>query len=343
MRMRILLPLAAAIILAAPAGAAADFGHVVGPGESLSSAAAADGLSVAQLAGANGLSPDAQLTAGSTLMIPPHAGGTIHTLTAAPGTVAASAGATGDGDGDGDDGGSASASAVTPTAGVASPATPGAYVVQPGDTLSAIAAQAGSGVAALAAANGIDPNAPLPAGAVLRLSGSGGIGGASGAGLASAAIQPAGAVAQRSRNSASGGPYPTTEHLTASQIGQVASVNGVPPSLAEAIGWQESGFNNGLVSSADARGVMQILPGTWNWIGQALAGPTPLSPASALGNVRGGSLLLRSLLSSTGGDPARAAAAYYQGLSSLQRYGMFPSTQRYVANVLALARRFGGG
>ena len=37
-----------------------------------------------------------------------------------------------------------------------------------------------------------------------------------------------------------------------------------------------------------------------------------------------------------------AAAAYYQGLSSVRRVGMFPETQQYVDNVLALRSRFGG-
>ncbi len=98
------------------------------------------------------------------------------------------------------------------------------------------------------------------------------------------------------------------------------------------------------MSTADARGVMQILPGTWNWIQRTLVpGGPPLAPASAFDNVRGGVLMLRALLSSTGGDPALAAAGYYQGLPSVQRYGMYPSTQQYVNSVLALRRQFGGG
>ena len=122
----------------------------------------------------------------------------------------------------------------------------------------------------------------------------------------------------------------------------IAAENGVPPSLAEAIAEQESGFNNGVVSSADARGVMQILPGTWNWIDSELAGSEHLAPASATSNVRAGVLLLHSLLSETGGDPGLAAAGYYQGLSSVLRNGEEPETEQYVASVLALQRRFGG-
>jgi N-acetylmuramoyl-L-alanine amidase len=51
---------------------------------------------------------------------------------------------------------------------------------------------------------------------------------------------------------------------------------------------------------------------------------------------------LAHLLRQTNGDPALAAASYYQGLSSVQRIGMLPETERYVANVLSLRSRFGG-
>jgi LysM repeat protein len=45
--------------------------HTVEPGESLWSIAAEDGLTVEELAAANGLSPDAMLVVGETLLIPP--------------------------------------------------------------------------------------------------------------------------------------------------------------------------------------------------------------------------------------------------------------------------------
>jgi soluble lytic murein transglycosylase-like protein len=213
--------------------------------------------------------------------------------------------------------------------GVAVASASAGYTVQPGDTLSSIAARAGTTVGALAAANGIDPNGVLVSGSTLRLSGS----------VAAASSQPVGAAAQ---GVASAPPYPTPERVTASEVGSIASANGVSPSLAAAVGWQESGFNNDLVSVAGARGVMQILPGTWDWIQRTLTAGTPLAPASAVDNVRGGVLLLRALLNSTGGDPGLAAAGYYQGLPSVRRYGLFPSTQRYVNSVLALRSRFGG-
>jgi soluble lytic murein transglycosylase-like protein len=172
-------------------------------------------------------------------------------------------------------------------------------------------------VANLATLNGIDPGAPLLAGSTLSVPGTAG---------ASPNVPP----------------YPTPERVTASQVGQVAVANGVPASLAAAIGWQESGFNNDFVSSSDARGVMQILPSTWVWIQSTMTAGVPLAPASAIDNLRGGVLLLHSLLVATGGDPALAAAGYYQGLSSVRQYGMFPSTQQYVNDVMALRQRFGG-
>jgi LysM repeat protein len=351
----------AALALAAPSTSAAYFAHTVGAGETLTSVAAQDGLSVDQLAVANGLSPDAQLIAGSSLSIPaqgapadvsatapgsdtatPSAAGgyvvqpgdTLSAIAAANGiSVDALAAANGlDPNGvllsgstlsfSGSSSESATASSDTTPA-----ASDGGYVVRPGDTLSGIAAANGVSVEALAGANGLDPNGILLSGSTLSLTGS------------SSAGQP---IAATAPTSSTGEPYPTPEFVSSSTVGSIAAAAGVPASLAEAVGYQESGFNNDLVSSTGARGVMQIEPGTWDWIQGSLAGNS-LQPASATDNVRGGVLMLHSLLASTGGDEAMAAASYYQGLSSVQANGMYADTQRYVNNVMALASRFGGG
>jgi soluble lytic murein transglycosylase-like protein len=196
----------------------------------------------------------------------------------------------------------------------------------------------------LAVANGIDPNGPLLSGTVLSLSGTGTEaaqpGASTGEASGAAGSQPVGATAEGSSGAP---PYPTEETVSPSEVGSIAAENGVPPSLAEAVASQESGFNNSLTSSADARGVMQILPGTWSWINENLAGQTPLDPASAASNVRGGVLLLHSLLESTNGNPGEAAAGYFQGLPSVLQNGELPETQQYVGNVLALQQQYGGG
>ena len=374
MRVRCLVSFVLATMLSAPAVASAAFSHVVASGESLSSVAESDGLSVEQLAAANGLSPDASLLAGSTLMIPPQTGetgpgpGAGEPATGAGENVSSSeaatnspSGSSNDGDADSDELGSGEASSgTTPVSAPA--ASTGSYVVQPGDTLSAIAARAGTSVAELAADNGLDPNRPLLSGAVLTLPGAAGEAaqpapaGEAARGMASgeatqaassaaeaseaASSQPVGVTAEGSSESP---PFPTEATVAPSAVGKIAEENGVPPSLAEAVAYQESGFNNAVTSSADARGVMQILPGTWSWINETLAGPTPLSPASAESNVRGGVLLLHSLLESTGGNAGLAAAGYYQGLPSVLENGELPSTQQYVSNVLSLQQQFGGG
>src|SRR6202790_3486281 len=140
MRLRVLLPIAATAMLTAPAAASAAFPHVVESGESLSSVAASDGLTVDQLAAANGLAPDAWRPAGSTLMIPAQTAeaagtgsGASETASSPEPSAGSSAGFTnGDGDADSDDVGTAEASSGAP----ASATTPnsGSYVVQQGDT-----------------------------------------------------------------------------------------------------------------------------------------------------------------------------------------------------------------
>jgi LysM repeat protein len=270
--------------------------YVVQPGDTLTAIAARAGTSVSQLAASNGLDPNAPLLSGTALQLP---------------------------------GGGQSSSLPQSSSG-------GSYVVQPGDTLTAIAARAGMSLNDLAALNGLNPLEPLLSGTVLRVSGSGSTGTGS-----IASSQPVGAAAE---GNAVNPPYPTPQTLSPSEVGAIAVANGVPPALAEAIAYQESGFNNAAVSTSDARGVMQILPGTWDYIQNALApGTSPLAPASASDNVRGGVLLLRALLNATGGNSAMAAAGYYQGLPSVEANGMYSDTQQYVNDVLALEQRFNGG
>jgi LysM repeat protein len=302
---RSLLPCALALLtFAAPASGAVP--HTVQPGETLWSIAAANNFTTRSLAAANGLSEDAQVVAGSTIQIP-----TESEAAAALGTGAPSAPTT---------------SATTPAAPAPQPL--GAYTVRPGDTLSGIAAASGVTVGQLAWMNGLDPAAPLLVGTALKLP--------TGSQLAGpASAQPAPTTVSQAA------PNPTPIRLSSMQVGQVAAQHGVSPSLAAAVAWQESGFNNGVVSAANARGVMQVLPGTWTWVQQNLAG-TALDPNSAIDNVSAGSLYLSQLLRDAGGDEATAIASYYQGEASVRAVGMLPETQRYVANVMALRSRFGG-
>lgn len=110
----------------------------------------------------------------------------------------------------------------------------------------------------------------------------------------------------------------------------------VPPRLALAIAWQESGWQQRRVSSAGALGVMQVMPDTGRWM-RWYAG-RPLRLRDTHDNVRAGILTLRILRSWTKHDD-NAIAAYYQGLGAVRRHGHFKDTKRYVASVRAHQRK----
>ena len=226
----------------------------------------------------------------------------------------------------------ASAPAAAPAAAApvsSAPSPMGGYTVRPGDTLSGLAAGARVSVSAIAAMNGLDPNGILVAGTVIKMP--------TGAPAPVRSSQPAPAATVVPQAA----PAPTATRVGAADVQNVAAQHGVSPSLATAIAWQESGFNNNMVSSANARGVMQVMPGTWDYVQQNLA-TRKLDPNSAHDNVTAGVLYLKSLLNQTGGDESSAIAAYYQGLGALRSRGVFDDTHRYIANVQALRSRFGG-
>jgi LysM repeat protein len=270
-------------------------GYLVQPGDTLSAIAARQGVGLSTLAAANGLKVDSWVIQGTRLRLP------------APG--------------------SAPAPQVAPAAAQGAPEAMGAYKVRPGDTLSGLAAASRVPAAQMAYMNGLNPNAQLVAGTVIKLP--------TGATINATAPAPARTIVPQAAPMASPG------RLSAGQVGTLAAQSGAPSSLAAAIAWQESGFNNAMISAANARGVMQVMPGTWSWV-QSNLSSSRLDPSSPTDNVKAGSLYLAHLLRETNGDPAMAAAGYYQGLASVRRIGMLPETRRYVANVLALRGRFGG-
>ena len=49
---------------------------------------------------------------------------------------------------------------------------------------------------------------------------------------------------------------------------------------------------------------------------------------------------LRYLLDQTRGDQRVALAAYYQGLGSVRRIGLYGETQQYVKSVMAIERNW---
>jgi N-acetylmuramoyl-L-alanine amidase len=304
------------LIPAAPASAAVP--HTVQPGETLWSIAAANNLTTRTVAAYNGLSEDAQVVLGSTIMVPTTVEG--YAALQQAGLVPA------------DPAQATAPTTTTPAAApaAAAPAPQGAYTVRDGDTLSALAAQTGTSVEAMAAMNGLDPNGLLLTGTVLKLPGG-----------APAPVQ-AGTPEPATQVVPEAAPEPTAQQVSATDVQNVAAAHGVSPSLAAAIAWQESGFNNSMVSSANARGVMQVMPGTWDYVQDNLAGDRTLDPNSATDNIHAGVMYLKRLLTDAAGDENAAIAGYYQGLASVRERGLYDDTQQYVDNVQALRSRFGG-
>ena len=130
--------------------------------------------------------------------------------------------------------------------------------------------------------------------------------------------------------------------LGAADVQSVASQHGVSPSLAAAIAWQESGFNNAMVSSANARGVMQVMPGTWGYVQQNLAGRAARPELGDRQRPRRRAVPQAPARPTPAATSRAAIAGYYQGLGSVRSRGMFDDTKQYVANVQALRARFGG-
>lgn len=123
-------------------------------------------------------------------------------------------------------------------------------------------------------------------------------------------------------------------------IAGAARSHGVDPQLALAVAWQESGWQMGVVSSADAIGAMQVLPSTGRWM-EHYAG-RDLDLRRTGDNAKAGVLLLRVLSRHTE-RRAHKIGAYYQGLGAVRRHGLYEETRTYVDNVEAIKQRLEAG
>lgn len=243
------------------------------------------------------------------------------------------------------------------------------YTVRPGDTLSGIAVRLGVPQSALIKANGLSDPDRLIAGRTLRLPGSGsGAGGGTGQAVhvvrpgenltviaaryrvSAAALADANDLRDRNRLMAGQrlrlpvtGTSPLPVRAAGGDIGELlqrtARQYGWNPAFVKAVAWQESGWNPTVRSSAGAIGVMQVLPDTGRFVSRSLVGRA-LDLHDPADNIEAGVAFLDYLHDLTGGDPEAILAGYYQGLASVRRNGVYDSTRRYIANVLALRQRF---
>jgi hypothetical protein len=127
---------------------------------------------------------------------------------------------------------------------------------------------------------------------------------------------------------------PASRDAVRSAIDYWSRIYGVDPVLARALAWMESGFQQDVVSSVGALGVMQLLPETWEFVDLVLLGVR--TPRNYQGNVRAGVRYLRWQLDEFSGDRRLALAGWYQGARAVRERGLYNETKVFVRIVLAL-------
>jgi N-acetylmuramoyl-L-alanine amidase len=289
--------------------------HRVVAGDTVSALAIRYRTTTAAIVAANGLDARATIRVGQTLTIPGAGSPTAPTPVPAP--------------------------APAPAA----PSTTTHRVVA-GDTVSAIAARYGTTTAAVVAANNLDARATIRIGQTLTVPSS----------RPASAAPAAPPQAPLVGNTFLGRTYPEATVASANQnkatllaigvpsraemqamVARTAREMGVDPALAQAVAFQESGFNHASVSPANAIGTMQVIPSSGEWASQLVG--RKLNLLDPQDNVTAGVAILRQLIRSAPDLPT-AIAGYYQGLAGVQRHGMYADTRRYVANVQTLMARF---
>lgn len=282
---------------------AASTAYAVRSGDTLWSIARSHDTSVASLAQANGLSNPSLIRVGQVLTVPSRAG----------------------------------VPAVATDKNVGSLSTTSStYVVRAGDTLSSIAAHYGTTVSALVQTNSLSNPSLIRIGQALTVPGgtpTGLVGDTFLGRTYAAAVVAAANVNKASLNSMT---VPSRTQMQRLVI-DTARAMGVDPALAQAIAYQESGFNQRAVSPANAVGCMQVIPSSGEWA-SGLVG-RDLNLLVAEDNVTAGVAILRQL-QRNGTHLDIAIAGYYQGERSVRERGMNSDTVRYVASVKSLMARF---
>lgn len=189
------------------------------------------------------------------------------------------------------------------------------YIVQPGDTSSEIAYRFDMSLEELRDANQISDVNVIQPGQRLKVR---------------APAPPAPGAPPR---------HPPDDPELEAMIDELAAAEGLNPGLVKAIAWTESGWQQGLVSSAGAVGFMQLTPVTIGWLEQDVFGHNLNEELSTYDNVKMGTRFLRILITATG-DEDKALAAYYQGYGVTASGKMYEETKRYIEIVRAVKARY---
>ena len=138
--------------------------------------------------------------------------------------------------------------------------------------------------------------------------------------------------ARVARSTATG--MPVSRDAVRAALDYWSGVYGVDRKLVRALAWMESGFQQDVVSSVGAIGVMQLLPETWWFVDTVLLGAT--TPRDYHGNVRAGVRYLRWQLDQFAGNVRLALAGWYQGARAVREHGVYRESKQFARVVLAL-------
>jgi soluble lytic murein transglycosylase len=97
-----------------------------------------------------------------------------------------------------------------------------------------------------------------------------------------------------------------------------AERHALDPEIIWAVMRKESAFYPQAVSRSNARGLMQVIPSTWNWLAE-LRNETPGDPFDPAANIRYGSTYLAWLMKFFEGDLELVVASYNRGQGYIQR------------------------
>ncbi|HET6744373.1 MAG TPA: transglycosylase SLT domain-containing protein, partial [Candidatus Limnocylindria bacterium] len=200
------------------------------------------------------------------------------------------------------------------------------HTVRVGETLSGIAMQSRVSADAIVRANSIANPSFIRAGDTLRIPGRG------------PARSTRGQGAPRAMPSSMAALVAQRDGIRQLIVAEARRQH-VPRPFALAVAWQESGWQAGVVSSAGAIGVMQLLPSTADWVSATMLGHS-VNLWDARSNVRAGVRLLRHYLDRYSGSRLLALAAYYQGQAGTDRHGIYAVSRPYIDSILLLQEMF---
>lgn len=210
------------------------------------------------------------------------------------------------------------------------------YTVRPGDTVTSIARRSGTSIHAITDRNHLRSAHTIAIGQRLVVRRTTRVIASSGVTTVTVSAGSASASAARHRAQLRSMSLPSKAKARAT-VARTARRYGVPVSLAVAVSYQESGFQQRVVSGVDAIGVMQVLPRTAASLSRQVG--RDLDMLDYRDNITAGVLLLRQLMRSEGSSHD-ALAGYYQGVGSIAAKGLLPQTHAYIRSIQVLQKRF---